>query len=154
MILYLDASSLVKRYVQERGSREVGDVIAGADVVGTALITRPEVAGALAKAVRMDALTWEEASACLQVFREEWPDLMRVQVTDLVVARADTLAWDHDLRGYDAVHLAAASIWQDALGEQVTLSTFDHHLWAVAGQVGMDLHPTDLPTLLDAWRAS
>jgi predicted nucleic acid-binding protein len=154
MILYLDASALVKRYVQESGSKEVGDAIAGADVVGTALISRPEVVAALAKAVRMDALTREEATACLQVFRGEWPDLMRVQVTDMVITRADTFAWDHGLRGYDAVHLAAASVWQDALGEQVTLSTFDHQLWTVARQVGLDLHPTDLSTLLDAWKAS
>jgi predicted nucleic acid-binding protein len=48
MILYLDASSLVKRYVAEPGSTEVGDAISSADVVGTARISRPEVAAALA----------------------------------------------------------------------------------------------------------
>jgi predicted nucleic acid-binding protein len=154
MILYLDASTLVKRYVAEPGSAEVGDAISKADVVGTALISRPEVAAALAKAVRAEALTQEEASACLQVFREEWPDLMRVQVTEMVVTRADTLAWEHGLRGYDAVHLAAASIWQDALGEQVTFSTFDRRLWETAKRVGLAIHPADLPALLETWKAS
>ena len=145
MILYLDASALVKRYVAEPGSPEVSDAISRADVVGTALISRAEVAAALAKAMRVGALTQEEASACLQVFRGEWPDLMRVQVTEMVVARAATLAWEHGLRGYDAVHLAAASLWQDALGEKVMLSTFDRQLWKAAMQVGLALHPTDLP---------
>jgi predicted nucleic acid-binding protein len=154
MILYLDASALVKRYVAEPGSTEVGDAISKADVVGTALISRPEVAAALAKAVRVEALTQEEASACLQVFREEWPDLMRVQVTEMAVTRADTLAWEHGLRGYDAVHLAAASLWQDALGEQVTFSTFDRQLWETAKRVGLALHPADLPALLEAWKAA
>jgi predicted nucleic acid-binding protein len=154
MILYLDASTLVKRYVAELGSVEVGDAISKADVVGTSLISRPEVAAALAKAVRVEALTQEEASACLQVFREEWPDLMRVQVTEMVVTRADTLAWEHGLRGYDAVHLAAASIWQDALGEQVTFSTFDRRLWETAKRVGLAIHPADLPALLETWKAS
>ena len=148
MILYLDASALVKRYVAELGSPEVSDAISRANVVGTALISRAEVAAALAKAMRVGALTQEEASACLQVFRGEWPDLMRVQVTEMVVTRAATLAWEHGLRGYDAVHLAAASLWQDALGEQVMLSTFDRQLWKAAMQVGLALHPTDLPAFL------
>lgn len=152
MILYLDASALVKRYVAEPGSTEVSEAITEADLVGTALISRPEVAAALAKAVRMAALTQEEAAACLQILREEWPNLMRVQITEMVVTRADTLAWEHGLRGYDAVHLAAASLWQDALGEQVTFSTFDRQLWEVAKQVGLALHPTDLPALLVTWR--
>ena len=153
MILYLDASSLVKRYVAEPGSAEVSEAIARAQVVGTVLVSRPEVAAALAKAVRVDALTREEASACLQVFRGEWHDLMRVQVTEMAVARADTFAWEHSLRGYDAVHLAAASLWQDAIVEQVTFSTFDRQLWEAAGRVGLALHPADLPALLDEWRA-
>jgi len=148
MILYLDASALVKRYVAEPGSMEVGDAISRADVVGTALISRAEVAAALAKATRVGALTQEEASACLQVFRGEWPDLMRVQVTEMVVTRAATFAWEHGLRGYDAVHLAPASLWQDALGEPVMLSTFDRQLWKAAMHVGLALHPTDLPAFL------
>ncbi len=154
MILYLDASSLVKRYVTELGSTEVGGAISNTAIVGTALISRPEVAAALAKAMRVGALTQEEASACLQVFREEWPDLMRVQVTEMLVTRADTLAWEYGLRGYDAVHLAAASLWQDALGEQVTFSSFDRRLWETAKRVGLALHPADLPALLETWKAA
>ncbi len=152
MILYLDASALVKRYVAEPGSAEVGEAIAQADIVGTALVSRAEVAAALAKAVRVEALTQEEAAACLQTFRQEWPNLMRVQVTEMLVTRADASAWEHGLRGYDAVHLAAASLWQDALGEQVTFSTFDRGLWEAARRVGLALHPTDLPAWLTTWR--
>ena len=71
MILYLDASALVKRYVAEPGSAEVDEAISKAEVIGTVLISRAEVAAALAKAVRMDALTREDALASLQVFRSE-----------------------------------------------------------------------------------
>ena len=152
MILYLDASALVKRYTAEPGLAEVYDAISNAEAIGTALISRAEVAAALAKAVRMNALTRENAWASLQTFREDWPDLVQVQITEMVVTRADTFAWEHGLRGYDAVHLAAASVWQDAMGKQVTLSTFDRHLWAVVGQTGLVPHPANLPTLLDTWK--
>ena len=53
MILYLDASALVKRYIDEMGSRADEQAIANADSVGTVLITRAETAAAIAKAFRM-----------------------------------------------------------------------------------------------------
>ncbi|MSQ74040.1 MAG: VapC toxin family PIN domain ribonuclease, partial [Betaproteobacteria bacterium] len=40
MIVYLDASTLVKRYVAEAGSTEVGKLIGEADALGTAVISR------------------------------------------------------------------------------------------------------------------
>ena len=154
MILYLDASALVKRYVAEAGSAEVGAAISQAVVTGTALVSRAEVAAALGKAVRVDALTQEEALAALQVFRNDWVDLVRIQLTEMVIARADLLAWDHGLRGYDAVQLASALAWQDGLGEQVTMATFDKHLWTVAESVGLTPYPADLPAVLQSWKAT
>ena len=53
MILYLDASALVKRYVTERGSKDVIALTAGAKAVATSLISRAEVSAALARAVRL-----------------------------------------------------------------------------------------------------
>jgi predicted nucleic acid-binding protein len=154
MILYLDASALVKRYVAEPGSAEVSVAISQAQVTGTTLLSRTEVEAALAKAVRVSALTQEEALAGLRVFRNEWPDLVRVQVTEMVAARAGAFAWDYGLRGYDAVHLAAASGWQDALGERVMLATFDKDLWTAAESVGLVAYPADLPTMLETWKAA
>lgn len=152
MILYLDASALVKRYLAEVGTQEVAQSIAEAEVVGTSLISRAETAAALAKAVRMGALTRQAAASVLQVFRSEWPDLVRVQATEMLIARADVLAWELDLRGYDAVHLASALLWQDSLGREVTLATFDRRLWQSAEQRGLSVFPEDLPGVLEAWR--
>ncbi|MFZ2362586.1 MAG: type II toxin-antitoxin system VapC family toxin [Anaerolineae bacterium] len=144
MILYLDSSALVKRYVAEIGSQEVVQAIAQADIVGTVVITRAEVAAAFAKAVRVAALTQDAAQTCLERFRRDWPHLVRTRVTEATVARADQLAWRYQLRGYDAVHLAAAVLWQDALGEMVTMAAFDLKLWQAAGQAGLLTYPTDL----------
>jgi len=152
MILYLDASALVKRYVTEPGSPEVNAAISQADMTGTALIGRAEVSAALAKAVRTSALTSEEASASLQAFRNDWPKLVRIQITEFVVARADAFAWEFGLREYDAVHLATASVWQDAMDANVTLATFDRALWASAASVGLIQYPPDLPALLEEWK--
>jgi hypothetical protein len=153
MIVYLDASALVKEFVQERGSDEVVASVAGAAVIGTALISRAEVAAALAKAVRMGVVEREEGFANLQAFREEWFDLVRLDITNELIARTDEYAWQIGLRGYGAVHLAAASSWQDALGQRVTLVTFDRPLWEAAKQAGLAVYPHDLPALLAVWKA-
>ncbi len=144
MILYLDASALVKRYVAEAGSAETGQLIAQAEGIGTSIISRTEVAAALAKAVRIGFLSREEAGAALQVFRAQWVDLVRLQLTEVVIARADALAWEHELRGYDAVHLAAALFWQEMLSQPVTLATFDRQLWRAGITAGVTTWPANL----------
>lgn len=140
MIVYLDASALVKRYVREAGSSEVGELIAGATLAGTAVITRAEVAAALAKAVRMGALGRDEAAVALEAFRRQWADFVRLQLGEATIVLADALAWEHGLRGYDAVHLAAAAFWQQ-MGEPVTLATFDRQLWLAAQKAGLMVWP-------------
>lgn len=144
MIVYLDASALVKRYVAESGSSEVDELIAQASVVGTAVISRAETAAALAKAVRMGVLTRGEAETALQVFYTQWTDLVRLQLTELILAQAGALAWDYGLRACDAVHLATARFWQSSLSEAVTLATFDLQLWEAGAAAGLVAWPQDL----------
>ena len=151
MILYLDAGAAVKRYVTEPGTAKVQQAIEESSMVGTGLISRAEIAAALAKAARMGVLLPDEAEAALDAFRAEWPDFIRIQITEALVARADSLAWQHGLRGYDAVHLAAALTWQEGIGEPVTLTTFDRRLWESARQSGLLVFPDDLPATLVAW---
>lgn len=153
MIGYLDASALVKRYVAEPGSELVLRFIADAEAVGTALISRVEVTAALAKAIRVGALETDEALASRQLANQEWRHLVRVPVTDALADRAATLAWSENLRGYDAVQLAAACAWQEALGEPISFAAFDVRLWAAASRQGLAPFPDDLPSLLAGWRS-
>jgi uncharacterized protein len=152
VIVYLDASALVKRYVQELGTPEVSELIAQAEAVGSSIISRAETAAALAKAQRLNVLTKEDAGQAVSRFRQEWPDLIRVQVTESVVVRADQAAWEHGLRGFDAVHLASALLWQEQLNQEVCFATFDRQLWQAAQSSKLAAFPQDLPTLLEAWR--
>jgi hypothetical protein len=60
------------------------------------------------------------------------------------VARAEALAWDSALRGYDAVQLASALTWQESVGAETTLATFDRQLWDAGKQVGIHVWPETL----------
>ena len=57
MIAYLDASALVKRYIVEGGSNETIALTAEAEMTATSIVSRAEVAAALAKAVRTGLVT-------------------------------------------------------------------------------------------------
>ncbi len=128
MNLYLDTSALVKRYVKEAGSEDVLDWMDLAKIIGTGLITRAEVAAAITRATRMKHLTAQISNKAMDKFRIEWVSFHRIPINEELVARADFLACQHNLRGYDAVHLAAALLWQEALMLPVTLATYDQEL--------------------------
>ena len=144
MIVYLDASALVKRYVAERGSRETRELSTKADVVATSLITRAEVAAALAKAVRLGIIEPDSGRKAQRAFASQWPDIAKVPVSEALVSRAEALAWDLALRGYDAVQLASALTWQEAVGAEITLATFDRQLWDAGKKAGVRIWPETL----------
>ena len=145
MIAYLDASALVKRHVDERGSDETLQFAARAEVVATSLISRAEVAAALARAVRTKMLDGDEAREAQRAFAAQWPDIARIPVTEALVSRAETLAWEYGLRGYDAVQLASAALFQESLGTAVRLATFDKQLWKAAKRAGFEPWPEKAP---------
>jgi uncharacterized protein len=141
VILYLDASALVKRYIEEKASQDVNTWIETADMVVTGLLTRVEVAAAIARAGRMKLITPDETLAALRQFRSEWESFHRLPVTENTVVRGDFLAAEHNLRGYDATHLACALIWQETLGMPVTMASFDNQLIEAARGVQMACLP-------------
>ena len=146
MTLYLDTSAVVKRYVSEPGSPDMVALTSAAEAVATSLVTRAEVAAALARAVRVGTLDNDGGRRAQRRFSQDWPTLVKVPVTEALVFRAETLAWDHGLRGYDAVHLAAALTWRDAIGRDVVLATFDRQLWEAAPDAGLQSWPEQLPS--------
>jgi predicted nucleic acid-binding protein len=141
MNLYLDTSALVKRYVEEQGSEDVLDWMDLANMIGTSLVTRAEVSAAISRAVRMNHLTDQVSSKALGKFRKEWTSFHRIPINEELIARADFLACQHSLRGYDAVHLAAALIWQEALMLPVTLATYDQELMEASQKSGLQVLP-------------
>jgi uncharacterized protein len=144
VIVYLDASALVKRYVAERGSRETRELSTKADVVATSLITRAEVAAALARAVRLGIIEPDSGRKAQRAFASQWPDIAKVPVSEALISRAEALAWDFALRGYDAVQLASALTWQEAVGAEITLATFDRQLWDAGKKGGVRIWPERL----------
>lgn len=144
MILYLDASVIVKRYIEAAGSEETAVLLSEADAIGTNLISRAEVAAGIMRTSRLGIIAADEALRALNKFRSEWEKYIRLPVNEASVLRAEDLVRAYDLRGYDAVHLSAAIMWQEAMGDPITMASFDKKLWQSSREFGLDVWPEDL----------
>ena len=108
---FLDTSGMVKRYAVEIGSKWVFDLLrlSSGNSIYVVEITGAETVAALARKRKSRHLTAIEAAKAISRFEKHFE--LRYQknavVTDLVKA-AMGYADKHELRGYDAVQLAAA----------------------------------------------
>jgi predicted nucleic acid-binding protein len=141
MIVYIDTSALIKRYVREQGTDDVISIVERTDSVGSVILTEVEMAAALAKAVRQGWVQQETAVQAWKDFLGHWLSFTRLSLTTASLERAATLAWEHGLRGYDAMHFSSALSWQDTIDMPVILATYDRELWVAAQNTGMEVWP-------------
>ena len=109
---YLDSSALVKRYVVETGSAWVSSLFDFAlnNEIFIGAVTSVEIIAAITRRTRRGTITAPDAAAARSLFRTDLLfDYQIVEITDIVINRAMLLAELHELRGYDALQLAAAS---------------------------------------------
>ena len=144
MILYLDTSVLVKRYVREAGTDEVIALVESAESVGSVSLTKVEMAAAFAKIIRQGWVDMKIAMQAWQDFLDHWSSFTRLNIPPGTIDRASSLAWEYGLRGYDAMHLASALLWKETLETQITLATFDRDLWQAGKKAGMEVWPEAL----------
>src|SRR5215211_8262039 len=145
MIYYFDTSALVKRYLHEADSDKVIVLFNEVDhFFGSVVITQVEMAATFQRAVRMEAASSKLAAEVWQDFLDHWTSFTRLRLFAGTIERASENAWKYDLRGYDSLHLAAAMLWQETLGMQISLATFDRELWLAGQKAGMLSWPTDL----------
>jgi predicted nucleic acid-binding protein len=143
MIVYADTSVLVKLFVKEENSVATREMLRQAQAMGTSLLTRAELGAALARGARRGLLSEEEASEARRKLKAVWPTWIHIAVNEDLVSRAEALAWEYRLRGYDAVHLAVALAWQERIAHPVVLATFDRELWTAARQVSLRVWPEE-----------
>ena len=140
MSLYLDSSAFVKTLVDEPGSTELLAELAGHRLHFTCEITYAEACAALARAGRLGRLTADDIGHGLGRLNDSWPDLQRLTVSDSLIHDAGELAVRFNLRGYDAVQLAALVQVPDLDGRPL-LAAWDTELRTAARSLGFELFP-------------
>lgn len=108
MITYVDTSSLLKLVIDEAGSERAELIWDSADVLASVALVVVEGRAALAAARRGGRLDPRQHQRARHEFTALIEELSIVEITEELVANAADLAEAEALRGYDAVHLAAA----------------------------------------------
>lgn len=137
MILYLDTSALAKLYLEEEHSDQVRQWGQDSVAMATSRVALAELAAAVGRRWREGDLSDDAVERLRVAMNDDWAHLIVVHLDE---HRAAGLAFQHELRGFDAIHLAAALEVRDALGDiPVQVSCFDHRLQKAARDEGLEV---------------
>ena len=131
---YFDTSAFVKLFVDEPGSEEAARIWSRAQLSVSSRLLYPEARAALTATARAGRVSREGLPALREELEGLWRDVVRIEVTAPLAARAGDLAEGHGLRGYDAVHLASALEIDD---DDTVLVTGDARLARTAHALGV-----------------
>ncbi|MGH9051940.1 MAG: type II toxin-antitoxin system VapC family toxin [Acidimicrobiia bacterium] len=135
MITYFDTSALLPLFVDEPASQVAGRLWDTSDRVASVRLVYPEGRAALAQANRLGRITARQLRTAVGHFDRLIAQLFIVEITEILAERAGELAEQQGLRGYDAVHLAAAEAVADP---DTILVAGDHQLCDAAGRLGIN----------------
>lgn len=134
MIAYFDTSSVVPLIVNEASTGLCSRAWNESTRVVCARLLYPEARAALARAGRMGRLDPTQLRDAVAELDAVDAQVDHIEVTAALAKEAGELAEAHGLRGYDAVHLAAAAAVHDG---DLVLVTGDSSLAAAARAMGL-----------------
>jgi uncharacterized protein len=135
MIVYFDTSSLVKLYVQEAHTASVKKWVDEAEIIATCRIAYPETMSAISRRFREGDLSEKQYNLLTDKFSNEWERFAVVDFDELEAGRLVNL---YGLRGFDAVHLSAASLLKANQNNiSLSFSSFDKKLNDAASSEGL-----------------
>jgi predicted nucleic acid-binding protein len=131
-VIYADSSVIVKRYYAEPGSGQVREGWLATERVFTSRVAYAEVHAALARKHREGDLPTMAFRRSSSAFETEWAAYDQILVDRITLADIGRLVRVHPLRGYDAIHLAAALWVKTQIGDRLQFWVADDRLEAAA----------------------
>ena len=115
MNVFLDSSALAKRYVNEKGSDRVEEILTTASALGLSVICFSEVVFGMCRLRREAKISSAQYSQMKGALVQDVEGAVMIHLTDQVIARAVGLLENWPLRSSDALHIACAAAWASDL---------------------------------------
>ncbi len=141
MIVYFDTSALIPLIIDEPSSSSCERLWNEATRTVSVRLLYVEARSALARAQRLGRLTHRGLASAVALLDDLSAQVDHVEITDRLVRTAGDLAEEHQLRGYDAVHLAAAQTVADV---DTVFASGDQNLIATASHLGLTVAPGEI----------
>jgi predicted nucleic acid-binding protein len=145
VICYYDTSAFVPILIAESSSNACQRLWSEADSVVTTRLLYVESAAALAQGLRTNRLTGSEHRSALRALDRHWLDFDVVEADHALIERAAQLTQLASLRGYDAVHCAAAEQVEE---DDLVVAAGDQRLLAACAQLGISTADVNNPDYL------
>jgi uncharacterized protein len=115
-MLYLDSSALIKRYVQEEGSKAVASRFETGEKLYTSVLSYAEVHAAIGRKYRDKELNTDQKERLVDDFLDDWLfSLSILELTTAAMSALPALCEQYSLKASEAVHLSAAFWLKDAI---------------------------------------
>ena len=139
-VVYAESSAVLSWLLGETGQHDIVDELAAADQVVTSVLTIIECSRGLARARQMRRIKATEELAALRLLDEAAAAWNVLDISDRVAAGARETFPHEPVRTLDAMHLASAQVFMEALGSLHMLS-FDDRVRHNAKALGMTVAP-------------
>ena len=136
MIAYFATSALIKLYADESDAVAARRAAETSEFIATSLITYAGMRSALARKWRSGNINEQEFESFKLKVEADWNLSEIISIDERLVRRAGAFAEMYSLRGFDAVHLAAADALREIFGP-ITFACFDAELSRAATSCGM-----------------
>ena len=115
MILFLDTSALIKRYIEEKGSKIVEKLTNEAQKIIISEITTLECLSAIRRMEIESRITKEEYIKIKDAIRYELEDVVKIQFDNQVSKKAEEMIEIYQLKTLDAIQLGTCIMQQDVI---------------------------------------
>jgi predicted nucleic acid-binding protein len=136
MIYFFDTSALIKRYVQEKGSNIVDNLMESADEIFISAITRIESISAARRLLEERSLSKSDFSVFKDNLASDFPFFTVVDFSEYIENKAIELIEKHQIKTLDAIQLACCLAVKEDIDHLVTS---DVKLERTASEVGIDI---------------
>jgi uncharacterized protein len=138
---YLDASAWVKRYSQEIGTVWIQNFFGQNPTIVCATLGLVEVTATFSRKQRGHQITADQLDQIQQYTQADWAKFIQIQLAETVMQEATRLTSQLALRGADAIHLAAATTFQNRIdaADSLIFITADRELITAAQMIGMGI---------------
>jgi predicted nucleic acid-binding protein len=121
---YFDTSVIAKRYLREAGSQQSAALLRKHRFLSSAL-TPVELQSLIQRKRREETLTEVQTATILRKIEDDRGRWELVAISGSVLARAEEIVRDYDIRTLDAIHLSAAVTINLQLGGNLPFATAD-----------------------------
>ena len=138
MILYLDTSALVKKYVKEKNTTDVISAWKSSLGIATSAVAYAELLAAVYRKTTETRIKNSVFENILKRFHEDWSSFIIVEVDNRLNETIHKVIASHGLRGFDAIHLASALTIGSAVADSFVFACYDERLQRAAQAEGLE----------------